>query len=274
VKTSDALKYIADRLAAAGIEAPKREARLILAASLRTDAAGVLASENVDPQIFGSLLTRRTAREPLAYLLGRREFWGMEFAVSPATLIPRPDSETIIEAALSMFPKRNAVQRILDLGTGTGCLLLAALHEFPQAFGIATDYSAPAAELARCNARSLGFAHRAAFLAADWADPINGKFDLILSNPPYIPEPEIADLMPEVANYEPHLALSGGADGLAAYRAIIAALPRLLAAGGAAILELGLGQEKPVAALAQAAGFTTKTRQDLANIPRALVISP
>ncbi len=274
MKTSDAVRHIANRLAAAGIENPRREARLILAAALGTDAAGILARENIAPEEFEPLLIRRAAREPLAYITGRREFWGLEFAVSPATLIPRPDSETIIEAALAAFPKRNAVQRILDLGTGTGCLLLAALHEFADACGLGLDFSPAAAALARGNAESLGLGARAAFLAADWAAPINGRFDLILSNPPYIPAQNIAELMPEVTNYEPHLALNGGADGLAAYRSIIGTLPRLLAPGGAAILELGIGQAQNVAALAQAAGFSVKTRPDLANIPRALVITP
>lgn len=274
MKTTDAVTHIANRLAAAGIEDPRREARLILAAALGTDAAGILAREYIEPESFEPLVIRRAAREPLAYIIGRREFWGLEFAVSHATLIPRPDSETIIEAALATFPDRNSVRRILDLGTGTGCLLLAALHEFPYAFGVGADFFAPAAALARRNAESLGLSHRAAFLAGDWAAPINGKFNLILSNPPYIPGQELVGLMPEVTNYEPHLALNGGTDGLAAYRAIIATLPRLLAPAGAAILELGMGQEKDVAALAQAAGFSTKTRPDLANIPRALVISP
>jgi len=274
LKTTDAVTHIANRLAAAGIEDPRREARLILAAALGTDAAGILAREYIEPESFEPLVIRRAAREPLAYIIGRREFWGLEFAVSHATLIPRPDSETIIEAALATFPDRNSVRRILDLGTGTGCLLLAALHEFPYAFGVGADFFAPAAALARRNAESLGLSHRAAFLAGDWAAPINGKFNLILSNPPYIPGQELVGLMPEVTNYEPHLALNGGTDGLAAYRAIIATLPRLLAPAGAAILELGMGQEKDVAALAQAAGFSTKTRPDLANIPRALVISP
>jgi release factor glutamine methyltransferase len=156
VKTADAVKLIAERLSAAGIEEPRREARIILAAALGTDAAGILVHENVDENSFEILVARRVAREPLAYILGRREFWGLEFQVSPATLIPRPDSETIIEAALAAFPKRNAVQRILDLGTGTGCLLLAALHEFPEAFGVGVDLAAEAAILARRNAEHLG----------------------------------------------------------------------------------------------------------------------
>jgi release factor glutamine methyltransferase len=274
MKTADAVGVIANRLAAAGIEDPRREARIILAAALGTDAAGVFAYENIAEQNFETLVQRRAAREPLAYILGRREFWGLEFMVSPATLIPRPDSETIIEAALAVFPERNAVQRILDLGTGTGCLLLAALHEFPAAYGIGVDSDTAAAALARRNAELLGLAPRAAFFAGDWAAALDAKFDLILCNPPYIPAADLSGLMPEVAKFEPRAALDGGADGLAAYRCVIAALPALLAQRGVAILELGFGQEESVAALAEQAGFATATRADLAKIPRALVITP
>jgi release factor glutamine methyltransferase len=209
----------------------------------------------------------------LAYILGRKEFWGLDFEVSPATLIPRPDSETLIEAAIDLFPDR-AVARILDLGTGTGCLLLAALHEFPNSFGIGTDISPEAAALARRNAANLGLSNRAAFLAADWAAPLAGQFDLILSNPPYIRAPDLPTLMPDVQFYEPDSALNGGPDGMAAYRHIISTLPALLAPTGAAILELGAGQAESVTALAGHAGFSAKTRADLANIPRALIIRP
>jgi release factor glutamine methyltransferase len=180
----------------------------------------------------------------------------------------------MIEAALAAFPERNAVKRILDLGTGTGCLLLAALHEFPAAYGIGVDFSPAAAALARHNAELLDFAPRAAFFAGDWATALDAKFDLVLCNPPYIPAADIAALMPEVAKFEPRAALDGGADGLAAYRRVIAALPALLTQRGVAILELGLGQEESVAALAEQKGFFTTTRADLAKIPRALVITP
>ncbi len=274
MKIADALTEITNRLEAAGIDSPRREARLILAAAHGTDAAGLLSRTEADKTLFEPLLQRRCAREPLAYITGRREFWGLKMAVSPATLIPRPDSETLIEAALTLFPNRETVATILDLGTGTGCLLLAALTEFPAAFGIGTDISPKAAALARRNAANLNLAHRAAFAAADWSAPIAGTFNLILSNPPYIPQSDIPTLMPEVQSYEPAAALDGGPDGLAAYRIIISALPRLLAPAGAAVLELGVGQAEPAAALARAAGFTTKTRPDLANIPRALIIRP
>jgi release factor glutamine methyltransferase len=274
LKTADAVGVIARRLAAAGIEEPRREARIILAAALGTDAAGVFANENIEEQSFECLLRRRAAREPMAYILGRREFWGLEFVVSPATLIPRADSETIIEAALAACPERNAVKRILDLGTGTGSLLLAALHEFPAAYGVGVDAAPAAAALARHNAELLGLAGRAGFFAGDWAAALDAKFDLVLCNPPYIPAADLAGLMPEVTKYEPRLALDGGADGLAAYRRVIAGLPALLAQRGVAILELGRGQADSVAALAEQKGFCSATRADLAQIPRALVITP
>jgi release factor glutamine methyltransferase len=276
VNIEAAIRDIAERLNAAGIPAPRREARLILAAAYHTDAAGLLLRQNVDPAIFDPLVQRRRAREPLAYIIGRREFWGFALEVSPATLIPRPDSETLIEAACETFLRRESVTRILDLGTGTGCLLLAALREFPDAFGIGIDISPAAATLAWRNAQNLDLGDRAVFVAADWAAPLAGgqNFDLILSNPPYIPAADLASLMPEVQNHEPRTALDGGADGLAAYRVIMAALPALLAPNGAAILELGIGQAEPVADLAHVCGFSTKTRADLADIPRALVIRP
>jgi release factor glutamine methyltransferase len=274
VKTADALTLTTTSLAAAGIENPRREARYLLAAAAQTTTTALLSLKDIDEAKFTSLLTRRCAHEPLAYITGVKEFWGLTFAVSPATLIPRPDSETLIEAALETFPDKTAVQNILDLGTGTGCLLLAALTAFPAAFGIGTDISAAAAALAAANAKSLGLTRRAAFLAANWGAPLTKKFHLIISNPPYIPTPDLTALMPDVANYEPATALDGGADGLTAYQAIVATLPTLLSAHGAAIIELGIGQAGPVAALAQSAGFSTKTRPDLAGIPRALIIRP
>ncbi len=273
MKTADAVTFVAARLAAAGIENARREARIILAAALHTDAAGLLMCDHVNEAAFEPFLKRRESREPLAYILGVREFWGLDFATSPVTLIPRPDSETLIEAALQAFPDKHAVRRILDLGTGTGCLLLAALHEFSEAFGVGVDLSPDAAALAQKNAQTLGVARRAAFLAGDWAAALAGTFQLIFSNPPYIPAPDLASLMPEVRNYEPASALDGGADGLTAYRAILAALPSLLAPGGVAILELGIGQQAEIVALATKAGFQTASRPDLAGHPRALIIS-
>ena len=270
ISTAAALTLITRSLAAAGIEEARREARILLAASAGVSAAGLLALDEVDEAKFTPLLQRRAAREPMAYILGRREFWGLDFAVSPATLIPRPDSEALIEAVLGagLTPRT-----VLDLGTGTGCLLLAALHEFAQAFGVGVDLSPAAAALARANAAALGMEDRAMFLAGNWAEALAGNFDLVLSNPPYIEAAEVAGLMPEVARYEPLSALAGGADGLDAYRAIIAALPRLLAPDGLAVLELGAGQAISVAALAAAAGFSCTTRQSLDGIERAALLT-
>lgn len=258
----------------AGIGNPRLEARLLLAFALSVPSETVLRDRYLpaDAPGYDALIARRAEHEPLALILGRREFWSLEFAVSPDTLIPRGDSETLIEAALEAFPDHAAVHRVLDLGTGTGCLLIAALQEFPGAFGVGVDRVQGAALLAARNADALGFADRAAFLIADWAAPLAGSFDLVLSNPPYIPTQDLAELMPEVAEHEPSSALDGGADGLAAYRRIVAALPALLASGGAAMIELGIGQAHDVAALAAAAGFTTALRNDLAGIPRALIL--
>jgi release factor glutamine methyltransferase len=269
ISTPAALTAITARLKAAGIEEPRREARLILAAALGTSAAGLMARDTVDQTAYEPLVVRRAAREPLAYITGRKEFWGLEFAVSPATLIPRPDTETLVEAALESGLQPRTV---LDLGTGTGCLLLAVLHETPTAFGVGVDINPQAAALARRNAESLGLAPRAAFLAGNWAESLGRRFDLILSNPPYIEQAGLATLMPEVQNYEPGTALDGGADGLSAYRAIIEDLPRILAPNGLAVLELGAGQAISMGALAAAAGFTCTFRRDLAGIERAALL--
>jgi release factor glutamine methyltransferase len=275
MKTSDAIGEIAARLQAAGIEAARREARLILAAALNLDAAGLLLLSNVPDGVAEPLVARRASREPLAYILGRKEFWGLEFAVSPATLIPRPESETVIEAALECFPEAGDVRRILDLGTGTGCLLLSALSAFKNAFGVGLDISPQAACLAAVNARALGLAGRSAFAVSDWTAALaRTRFNLVLSNPPYIAGSEIAGLMPEVGAYEPASALDGGPDGLAAYRAILAALPCMLSPSGVALLELGIHQAEAVAELARTAGLRTEFRQDIANIPRVAVIRP
>ncbi|MDD2795938.1 peptide chain release factor N(5)-glutamine methyltransferase [Acidocella sp.] len=270
IPTAQALTAIAARLAQAGIEEPRREARLLLAAAEGITAARLLLQAEVTPERFEPLVARRAAREPLAYILSRKEFWGLNFAVSPATLIPRPDTETLVEAVLALGI---APARVLDLGTGTGCLLLALLSEFPAAFGVGVDISPAAAALAADNARSLGLASRAAFCAGNWAAALSGMFDLVVSNPPYIPSADIAGLMPEVAGFEPASALHGGADGLEAYRLLIAALPRLLTMNGAAVLELGVGQAPDVAALAAQAGFAATTRADLGGVPRALILT-
>ncbi len=273
---SDAIRRGAVALAAAGIEDARREARHLVRLVLGREVLGreVLdPAAEIDSAQFEALLMRRAAREPMAFLRGSEGFWTLDLAVSPATLIPRPDSETLIEAALAALPERAAVRRILDLGTGTGALLLAALSEFPAAFGVGVDLSPGAAALAARNAAANGLAGRAAFLCGHWAAALDGRFDLILANPPYIPSGDIAGLMPEVAAYEPASALDGGADGLHAYRTILPALPGLLTPGGVAVLELGAGQACDTDSLARRAGFAApEIRHDLGGIARALVL--
>lgn len=264
----------ARRLAAAGVENPRREARLLLGLALDTDLAGVLRADTLTPDQqarFTAVVDRRVAREPFARIAGEREFWGMSFALAPETLVPRPDSETLIETALALRPDRDAVRRVLDLGTGTGCLLAAALREYPLAFGVGVDASAPAAATARGNLARLGLP--GAVLVGDWAAALAGGFDLIVCNPPYIVAKDIPGLAPEVAGHDPARALDGGADGLDAYRAVVAQLRGLLAPGGLAVLELGQGQGQAVAALADGVGLNVAAlREDLSGIPRAIAL--
>ena len=267
---AEALQTATRHLTAAGIDNAALDARLLLAHAMGTDQATLLRDRTAPaPPTYGPLITRRAAREPLAYIVGRQGFWTLDLEVSPETLIPRADSETLVQAAIT---PRRAVKTVLDLGTGTGCLLLAILAEYPAAWGLGLDINPAAAALAARNARANGLHPRAAFAAADWAAPLHARFDLVVSNPPYIPAAAIAGLMPEVAAHEPHTALDGGPDGLDAYRRIVAALPALLAPGALAVLELGAGQGPHVMALARAAGFRTALRADLGGVDRALLL--
>jgi release factor glutamine methyltransferase len=265
-------------LAAAGIEAPHREARILLAHAMAGDLATLLRrqDEPVTPDVaarFAGFVSRRAAREPAATILGHREFWSLDFLVSADTLIPRPDSETVIEAALVCFPDRSAVSRILDLGTGSGCLLLAALTEFGAAWGLGLDRAEGAALVAARNAERLGLNDRAAFMVGDWAGAVDWRFDLVLSNPPYIRAADIAGLEPDVARHEPALALDGGTDGLDAYRRLFGDLAGLLTSNGKAVFEFGLGQETALARLAEGQGLTVEgTRSDLAGHPRVMIL--
>jgi release factor glutamine methyltransferase len=252
---------------------PRQEARLLLAHALDV-APEVLIREPERLVACGAgyeeLLERRAAHEPMALILGHWGFWDLDLLVSPATLIPRADSETLIEAALTLpVPP----ERVLDLGTGTGCLLLALLRVFPAAYGIGVDVVPAAAALAHRNAVRNGLIGRCGFACSDWTNAVSGRFDLVVSNPPYIEAAAIAGLMPEVARFEPATALDGGADGYAAYQAILRQLDGILAPDGVAILELGLGQSEVVADLAGRAGFRTSARLDLGKIPRAMLVS-
>jgi release factor glutamine methyltransferase len=218
---------------------------------------------------FAALVRRRADHEPFAYLVGLREFWSLPFSVSPDVLVPRPDSETIVAAALQMVPDQ--ALRIADLGTGSGCLLLSVLHERPQATGLGVDLSGAALVIARRNAIALGLADRCDFVRGDWFEPVAGRFDLVMSNPPYIPSVDIPSLMPEVAQHEPHLALDGGPDGLVPYRVIVPEARRRLKPAGVLVLEVGAGQADAVMQLARAAGFgTVEALPDLAGVRRCV----
>ncbi len=223
-----------------------------------------------------ALTARRVKREPMAYILGEREFWGLPFKVSPAVLVPRPDSETVIEAALAMMPDRMSPWRLLDLGVGSGCLLLTLLREFPQATGVGLDASPDALEVARANAQALGVADRVTLVSSDWrlsgwTARVAGPFDLIISNPPYIEAATIDRLMPEVSRFEPRLALDGGPDGFEAYRAIASAVPHLLTSGGRLLVEIGEGQVPGIAKIFAAAHLQVMPPwKDLAGIDRVL----
>jgi release factor glutamine methyltransferase len=264
----------------AGLATPELDARVLLchAAGLSHEAYIAKASEKLQPEAAQRLdeaMARRLKREPLARILGSREFYGREFGVGPEALDPRPDTETLIEAALTIIEEqrwRKKPLRLLDLGTGTGCILVSLLAELPHAKGIGTDKSLNALTLAASNAERLGVGSRAAFLAADWLDGIEGKFDLIVSNPPYLAGSEIETLDEDVALYDPMLALYGGPDGLNAYRRIAAGVRGALADEGRLLVEIGASQGKAVAKIFRDAGLKVEAfRPDLAGRPRVVV---
>jgi release factor glutamine methyltransferase len=275
MRLEQALRAAARQLECAGIEQPAREARLLAAHLLGRSASAMLdRAALIDAEAYHALVARRAAREPMAFITGRRGFWTLDLDVSPDTQIPRADSEALIEAALAQFPKASGPRRILDLGTGTGCLLLAALSEFHRALGVGVDLSPASARLAARNAAGCGLASRALFLAGNWAESLVGPFDLILSNPPYIETAALRGLMPEVVAHEPPRALDGGTDGLCGYRRLLPDVSRLLSPSGVAVLELGQGQEASVAWLAGEVGLDhLTTRHDLGGIARAIVLA-
>ena len=277
MSAGSAIDEAAKRLAAAGIEDARREARLLLAAATGWEAAAIVAHperelDQGQANSLAELLRRRAAREPLSRIQGWREFWSLRFALGPDTLDPRPDSETLIEAALTLTDRNRALS-VLDLGTGSGCLLLALLSEVPKARGLGIDLSQGAIAVAEANARALGLAERARFRRGNWGAGLAEQFDLVLCNPPYIPGGDIGGLAPEVARFDPLLALAGGSDGLDSYRRLSDELPRLLLPSGSAIVEIGAGQEVAVAAILAAGGLVPQgSRADLAGTVRCLIL--
>ncbi|MBI1243642.1 MAG: peptide chain release factor N(5)-glutamine methyltransferase [Alphaproteobacteria bacterium] len=266
-------------LAEAGIENSRLEARVIVgeASSTRIEAMVAHPDRELDVSSVAfarALVERRAAGAPMAYLVGHKEFWSLEFAVTSATLVPRADSETLVAAALAFASDAARPFRALDLGTGGGCLLLSFLSERPAAWGLAVDRSISALGVAAANADSLGLASRTAFVCADWSQPLAGPFDVVLANPPYIPRDEIPGLAIEVRDFEPHDALDGGPDGLDCYRRILADLPRLLSDDGMCFFEVGIGQAGDVARLAGDTGLKVAgIERDLAGIERCVRIT-
>jgi release factor glutamine methyltransferase len=249
---------------------PRLDAELLMAHALGVSHQDLLLKHLGDPApaSFDALVQRRLAHEPVAYITGSRGFWSVEIGVGSGVLVPRADSETLIEAAVVHFAGGDGPKRILDLGTGPGTLLLAALAEWPEAHGLGVDASEVALTYARRNAATLEMADRAVFKTGDWANDLAGQFDLILCNPPYIGTAE--ELGPEVRDHEPASALFAGTDGLDDYRRIIPDLPCLLAPGGMAVLEIGWTQAQAVSQLMRAAGFDPVLHHDLGGRPRAV----
>ncbi len=254
-----ALRDAAGRLKAAGCDTPRLDAVLLLAQALGITPDRVRLSPDMKLDAdaaarFAAMLMRRAAREPVSHILGRREFWGLDFKVSPAVLDPRPDSETLVQAVLDAVPDRKAALRLVDFGTGSGCLLLALLHELPKATGLGVDASGAALDVARDNAARLGLAESANFMLGDWGAGLAGPFDILISNPPYIETAAIAGLADDVRKHEPLSALDGGADGLDCYRRLIPDMARLAAGNAILALEVGQGQADAVAGLLASLG--------------------
>lgn len=263
----------------AGIESFSLDAQLLLAHVLGKTREFVISrpehilstQEILD---YESLIKRRQNREPLAKIIGKKEFWSMEFLVNSATLDPRPDSETIIEAVLEIFPEKGKEIKLIDFGTGSGCLLLTILSEYPNSLGIGVDINRDTLDVAVKNAEKLGLAKRSEFILNGWAEGMEGKFDLIISNPPYIKNSDIKELEPEVSAHEPYMALAGGEDGLDCYRLLASQINNLLKQDGYLILEFGMGQENSVKEIFENSGFRfVSFKNDLAGTTRCVVLA-
>lgn len=274
---SDIVSRVAKRLWQVGIENEDYEARVLVAYALGLPSATLYLEapehlsfrQGMDIEHY---VERRCKREPLSKIVGEKEFWSLPFKVSKATLDPRPDSETLIEAVLEYFPDHTANLSFLDIGTGSGCLLLAALQEYAHSTGVGVDVSSEALKIAQYNADALGMTARTTFLEGSWTDAVQGMFDIILSNPPYIATAEIATLALEVKEFDPLLALDGGEDGLEAYRQLMPLLAAVLQPQGYVFLEIGYTQQAAVEAFVAEAGLqVVACRQDLAGHPRCVV---
>ncbi|MGH6790601.1 MAG: peptide chain release factor N(5)-glutamine methyltransferase [Pseudolabrys sp.] len=283
VTAAQACQMLADIFRARGFDTPDLDARILVAHALMIDRAKLAANgdRELEPRETNAIqarAARRLAHEPVARIVGHKEFWSLDLYVGPAVLVPRPDTETVVEAALAVIDAagaRKAPLKLLDIGTGSGAILLALLSELPNASGTGSDVSTQALDIARDNATRLGFAKRCAFVAADGGGALSGPFDVIVSNPPYVSRSEIASLAPEVREHDPLIALDGGADGLDGYRMIASDARRLLGAAGHLVVELGAGQETAVSALLTQAGLrVSATRKDVAGTVRALIATP
>jgi len=275
-----ARRALAARLNTAAIESAELDARILTGHALGLDLTGMIsaAQRQLTPDESKRLeefARRRLAGEPVARILGEKEFWGLPLQLSSATLVPRPDTETVVELALELVRADGDLDRplrIADLGTGSGAILLALLSELPAAQGFGTDISAAALHTASANAARAGLSKRATFVACDYASGLSGPFNLIVSNPPYVRTADIDGLAVDVREYDPPAALDGGADGLDAYRALIPQAAGLLAPGAALVVEAGEGQSAQIQALMTAAGLmpVIAPKADLAGIPRAV----
>jgi len=268
----DGLRILSGLLREGGVARPEREARLLLAhaMSVAPDRITLQAGEALAANMLAdarSLTGRRTAGEPVSHILGHREFWGRRFGVDSRVLDPRPETECLIATALE-----DPYSEVLDLGMGSGCILLTLLAEAPTATGIGVDVSQDALAVARCNAAALGVSDRVVLTQSDWFSAVAGRYDLIVSNPPYIGADEMAGLQPELRLHEPRVALTDGGDGLSAYRAIAAGLRSHLASDGRCLVEVGAGQAEAVASLFRAAGLAVEApRTDMDSRPRVII---
>jgi release factor glutamine methyltransferase len=273
-----ARRHLAREFRSRGLDTPELDARVLVGHALGLDHAGLavqsrraLSTDEADA--VAALAARRLAREPVARIVGHKEFWGLPFRLNADTLLPRPETETVVEAALAAVGHGSGAVRVADLGTGSGALLIALLSELPGAFGVGTDVSLAALDCARGNAAALGLGTRTAFVACDYGAALAGAVDLLVSNPPYVVRDDIATLQSEVRDFDPRRALDGGPDGLDGYRAIAADAQRLLSGEGVLVLELGQGQLDAVTALFAAAGLAPEAvKNDLSGVARALIL--